>query len=105
MNIKILGTEYNLKVLEELPDTNCDGLCYTYEKQILVKDQNKMLDTDSSEDAKKARYNEVVRHEVIHAFFNESGLDSYSSDETLIEYLSRQIPKMQEVFNLLEVSN
>lgn len=40
---------------------------------------------------------------MIHAFFDESGLESYSDNEELVDWLAVQIPKINDVFSLLKV--
>ncbi len=35
-----------------------------------------------------------MRHEVIHAFFHESGLPRYGQDEELVEWIALQIRKI-----------
>lgn len=96
--ISILGTEYNIAVDDTLEKTNCDGLCKKYEKQIMIRSVGAMLCDDDSTETKKKRYDEVLRHEIIHAFFSESGLDDYSNNEQLVNYLAIQFPKMLKAF-------
>lgn len=62
-----------------------------------------MLLPVDSDAIKQRRYNEVVRHEAIHAFFHESGLDGYSADEQLVDWLAMQFPKMYRLFKEHEV--
>ena len=54
---------------------------------------------------KMKRYREVMRHEIIHAFFSEAGLDDYSDNEQLVNWLAIQIPKMNDVFTMLKVGD
>ena len=96
--VNILGTEYSLKVDDSLEKTSCDGVCKEYDKQIEIRSVDAMLSDDDSTETKKKRYNEVLRHEIIHAFFSESGLDDYSSNEQLVTWLAIQFPKMQKAF-------
>lgn len=95
--INILGTEYSLKVDESLKNEGVAGLCKKYDKEISVRNVESMLDDDSIA-AKKMRYGEVLRHEIIHAFFSESGLGDYSDNEQLVDWLAAQFPKMAKVF-------
>lgn len=97
-SINILGTEYSVAIDDTLEKTNCDGLCKEYDKQIAVRSVGAMLSDDDSTETKKTRYNEVLRHEIIHAFFSESGLDDYSGNEQLVNWLAIQFPKMQKAF-------
>lgn len=53
------------------------------------------LHTPLSEDKCLASY-QVIRHEVIHAFFAESGLIEYGNDEVLVDWMAKQLPKIQE---------
>lgn len=99
----ILGTEYNLiRDDATLKDINADGECRGYSKTIRIRPLKDMLYGEASNDEKKKRYDEVLRHEVIHAFFNECGLDGYSDDEELVSWIAAQFPKMLKVFQELD---
>lgn len=43
---------------------------------------------------KRERRKEVIRHELVHAFFHESGLEQYSDDEVLVAWIAQQFPKI-----------
>lgn len=101
--VNILGTEYSIKVDDTLEKTNCDGLCKEYGKSITVRSVGVMLCDDDSTETKKKRYNEVLRHEIIHAFFSEAGLDDYSSNEQLVNWIAIQFPKMLSTFQELDI--
>lgn len=109
-NMDILGTNYTI-----INDNECllqesrDGSCDIYAKIINVKSEDKMLIDTIDEDSKRKRHQEVMRHEIIHAFLFESGLDSYTENEELVDWIAIQFPKMikamKEVKSLpLEVS-
>lgn len=70
-------------------------------KKITVKSMAKILDPEDEDEIKRKRFNEVCRHEIIHAFLFESGLIDECSDEQLVNYLAMQIPKMLKVFQEL----
>ena len=38
--------------------------------------------------------NKVLRHEIVHAFFHESGCSEWTNDENLVEWIAIQVPKM-----------
>lgn len=98
MKVNILGTEYNLIVNDVLEVPDADGLCKEYTKEISIRKMENMLcDQDTNEDKKK-RYDEVLRHEIIHAFFTESGLDDYAGNEQLVDWLAKQFPKIFKAF-------
>lgn len=96
--MKILGQEYEVVQDESLKYTDVDGLCLKYSKQIKIRPMQNMLDDSDDEAEKRKRYNEVLRHEAIHAFFSESGLDCYSNNEELVDWIANQFPKMYETF-------
>ena len=104
--VNILGTNYI--IIEDndyLIASNADGECRPYAKQILIRNENNMLEKDLPVLQKMQRKNEVLRHEIIHAFFYESGLDDYCIDEKLVTYLSIQFPKLQSIFEKLDIEN
>lgn len=97
--MNILGTEYTFEHnIQLLNDMCADGVCQQYNKRIAVREIADMLEDSDNVEAKKMRYNEVCRHEVIHAFFGESGLEGYNNDEALVVFLSVNFPKMAKIF-------
>ncbi len=102
MKINILGTEYNIIFdAEEKDDSKLKGLSgYTdfSIKKIIIRRLEK--DDASLEDLEFYK-KEVLRHEIVHAFFYESGLDGscdYARNEELIDWIAIQFTKMLEVF-------
>lgn len=98
MKIDILGTKYTIKEDLDIVKEGFDGVCKGYSKSIKIRPVHAMLDDNSTDEEKAKRYKEVMRHELIHAFFSESGLDEYSSNEQLVEWIAIQFPKMQKAF-------
>lgn len=102
MKINILGTEYDLcigteKEYPKLKDK--DGLCDTSTKKIIVRDmEDQKDDPDSLEDLETYK-RKVIRHEIIHAMFYESGLSNEYNDETLVDWIAIQAPKLFTAFN------
>jgi hypothetical protein len=47
-------------------------------------------------------YNEVMRHELVHAFFYESGLCEYSDNEQLVDWIATQYDKLHKAFGEAE---
>lgn len=102
MVTNILGTVYVIRENNELIESKQDGTHNAYNKVIEIRSIENMLEKEASDLAKKKRYDEVVRHEVIHAFFSESGLSEYWEDETLVDWMAVQFPKIAKVFKELE---
>lgn len=95
--VNILGMEYEILVQSEkenpkLKDNN--GLCEPYSKKLIINDFEECKDdpmiVENFEEFKK----KVLRHECFHAFFGEAGMSSYETDETLIDWLAIQSPKI-----------
>lgn len=62
-----------------------------------------MLNDADNFEIKVKRYNEVLRHEIIHAMFYESGLMEYCDNEELVNYIAMQTPKLFDIFNSLTI--
>lgn len=101
--VNILGTEYGIEVDENLIKTDADGICEEYKKKITVRPLPDMLTEQDDDATKLKRYNEVLRHELFHAYFSESGLDDYSANEQLVNWLAIQSPKIFKVFQELDI--
>lgn len=106
MKITILGQEYEIIHQTEKENQkleNADGICETYSKKIILNNFEISSNTlDNVEDYK----NKVLRHEVIHAFIHESGLDlmsEWARNEEMVDFFAIQIPKMIEVFRELKI--
>lgn len=96
-SVNILGTEYTITEDESLVNDDADGLTRVFKHQIFVRPYKKMLDADDSDNEKKACYRETIRHEIIHAFFKESGNEEYYIDEHLVQTLAVLYPKINTV--------
>lgn len=97
--MKILGRKYEIVIDPDLIEQGADGLCMKYDKQIRIRPVDKMLGADDPTQAKEKRFKEVLRHEVIHAFFIEAGLDCYSDNEELVDWIANMFPAMLKQFD------
>ena len=104
--INILGTDYTIvhQTEEENPKLeNANGICETYSKEIIL--DNFTIDKNTLKNVEKFM-DKTLRHEVIHAFLHESGLDNnsdYARDEELVDWIAIQFPKMYKAFKELGV--
>ena len=98
MKVNVLGTEYEIITDDSIISKGVDGLCKSYDKEIVIRSKGEMLCSEDSEATKELRYKEVLRHELVHAFFDESGLDDYSNNEQLVNWIAAQVPKMLKAF-------
>lgn len=99
--VNVLGTDYEIKSNEDIYKTLIEsqntGECDMYAKVISISPQEYIIN-DIREDVRKSVYNICMRHEILHAFFHEAGVDKYSADETLVDFIAMQFPKMKELF-------
>lgn len=104
--INILGTKYNLVFVpednERLKKLGADGYADTTTKELCVAyfepDDRSMADLDTYQ-------RKVIRHEIIHAFFYESGLwnnshdiTSWACDEEMVDWFAIQHSKIHKAF-------
>lgn len=107
MKVNILGTEYTIEYHKAAEDQKisdgCDGYCDTSVKLIVVEE----MEADPNSKADLVFYgNQVLRHEIIHAFMHESGLDAnsccfengWATNEEMIDWFAIQSPKIFTAF-------
>ena len=107
MKIHILGAEWTISTSRKKDDEEFSIGCadgwsdYTKRKIVVMDKEDYPPQTD-----KDKYYNQILRHELIHAFLNESGLVSGSCDwhcEEMVDWLAIQSPKIFEVFKNLDL--
>lgn len=102
VNVNILGTEYTVerrKIDKDVKLDTRDGYCDETIKLIVVEDFR-----EDAESVKDLAYIEekILRHEIIHAFLNESGLtvnSEWARNEEMVDFFAIQLPKMVKVMN------
>lgn len=112
MIVNILGTDYKIIVKkydeeEAFERRSIDGYCDGYTKQIVVCDMAtyKGWEHETKETIEQCQ-KATLRHEIVHAFLNESGLmDStfaydggWSKNEEMVDWIALQSPKMYKAF-------
>jgi hypothetical protein len=100
MKISILGQEYDYAEIDARDDvkmTGLDGYCDGYGKIIRVNIAFNLSDQTNISDL-EAYKRQVKRHEIVHAFFEESGLEEYKGNELLVEWIAKQFPKLTKAF-------
>ena len=98
MDINILGTKYDFQfdTTENQELVNAYGVCLIFDKKIIVRKQS--LIDGVSQDAKKYRHDHVIRHELIHAIAEESGVQ-YGNDEALVDWIAHIIPLVNRAYD------
>lgn len=104
MKVNVLGTEYTITECIKADNpymTNCDGYCDKTSKTIAIAKKPDDCDLDDFEVYRK----QVLRHEIIHAFLNESGMQEcfehanrFGHEETMVDWIAIQFPKMIKAF-------
>ena len=98
MRIDVLGTKYAVYERDNLP--NCDGYCDKTTKTIVITKKT----PDSNLGDWEVYRRKILRHEIIHAFLFESGLHenwehkAYGHNETYVDWIAAQFPKLQKAF-------
>lgn len=111
MKVDILGTKYKIEVHKvsedrKLRDNNWAGYCGEETKLIVIADMSEKLYFDMDETEREIYRKSVLRHEITHAFLNESGLSDCSSVpekgwakyEEMIDWFAIQSPKIYKAF-------
>lgn len=110
--VNILGTEYTIethKVSEDeyLEKNRLAGYCGEDSKLIVIADMSEeKYFSDMNEKEKKSYRKRTLRHEIIHAFLNESGLSdnsnrfdgAWAKNEEMVDWFAIQSSKIFKVF-------
>ena len=103
MKANILGTTYKIK-RKNLKDADVDGWFDGTSKTIVIRKDN-YNNVGNFEYLMKKQ----LRHEIIHAFLYESGLDcnfehlqQFGHEETMVDWIAIQFPKIYEVYKEVE---
>lgn len=110
--INVLGMEYRIethKVSEDsyLEENKLAGYCGEEDKLIVVADMSEeKYFTGMDEKTQEAYWKKTLRHEIMHAFFNESGLSdssnqyggAWAKNEEMVDWFAIQSPKIFKVY-------
>lgn len=108
--VNVLGTEYT--ILQESKEERSkfstvkdyDGCCDFSTKNIYIAEISE--ENDYYWEDYKAHRDKTIRHELVHAFLFESGLDNNSEwarNEEIIDWIAIQIPKISKMMSELEI--
>ena len=113
--VNILGTKYtlrkvNLGVDEYIDSKGLGGYCNGVAKEIVILNLKTLPDlANEPNEVLKRQERETIRHEIIHAFLNESGLGwntlpidkAWAKNEEMVDWIAIQFPKILKVFKEL----
>lgn len=115
--VNILGTEYTIethKISEDetMKKNQWSGYCDEEQKLIVVADmtEKEFIDIDSA-DGQEQYIKKTLRHEITHAFLNESGLSdnastpacAWAKHEEMVDWFAIQSPKIFKLFTELDL--
>lgn len=112
MKVDILGTQYEIAVVkydeeEAFARRSIDGYCDGYTKKIVVCDMTTCKGWENEpKETREAAQKHTLRHEIVHAFLDESGLmDStfaydggWSKCEEMIDWIAIQGEKIYKAW-------
>ena len=112
MIINVLGTEYTITVKKYDEDEvferrSIDGYCDGLTKQIVQCDMHTYKGWEHEPEATiKEAQKQTLRHEIVHAFFNESGLadsslnldGAWAKNEEMVDWIALQGPKIYKAW-------
>ena len=110
--VNILGTEYRIEVHKRSEDEfmknkSADGYCSEDGRFIVIADTfDKDQFPDMNEDEATEYKKRLLRHEIVHAFLNESGLSvsasipagAWAKHEEMVDWIAIQFPKIMKAF-------
>lgn len=107
--VNVLGTEYQInfrKISDDKDLEEAEGYCCMSSNRIVIRSEN------PEEIENFERYQKrVIRHELIHAFLQESGLaqnsiedvGAWARNEEMVDWFAHQSPKIFEIFQELDL--
>ena len=111
-SVKILGTTYTVRKVgygqdELMTRLQYGGYCDGTSKEIVLLELKTVPDwANEPRECIVKKEKETIRHEIIHAFLNESGLGwnslhverAWAKNEEMVDWIAIQFPKILKVF-------
>lgn len=112
LTITVLGDTYKIRTADPaedpvLRDNDFAAYCNAITREIVIGDLDKNpCYKHCTEAEKKQIYKRLLRHEIVHAFFDESGLahsanscdSAWSTNEEMVDWIAIQGPKIYEAW-------
>lgn len=100
--LNVLGTEYDVELLEHEDETMKSLNCVGYTDKTTKEIKSKLYKNERLVDNKnpKVNTNITLRHELIHAFLYECGIDfgMQFHNEECVDFFAMQFPKLAKIF-------
>lgn len=115
--INILGTEYTIETHKVSDDSYLEknklaGYCGEDSKLIVIADMSEeKYFPEMGEKEQEVYRKRTLRHEIMHAFLNESGLSDssnhydgpWANNEEMVDWFAIQSPKIFKVYSELDI--
>lgn len=118
-DVHVLGTPYKVKIMasehdadfENYPELN--GYCDPSTKTLAIRSAESLVEHQKGKGYLPVENPHVdildtIRHEIVHAFMNESGIDANSTkwahDEQLVDWLVQMMPRIESLMQSI-ISN
>lgn len=111
--VNILGSEWAIEFRKQDEDQNLidnDGYTDSSVKLIVIDDMTSYENENNRKKDIPAYQKQILRHEIIHAFLVESGLDGnghpcdhWEYNEEMVDWIAIQSPKLFKVFRELNI--
>ena len=112
MIVNVLGAEYTIEIKKYAEDEaferrSIDGYCDWLTKKIVVCDMSTYKGWEhETKETISASEKKTLRHEIVHAFFDESGLGSntfsvdgpWATNEEMVDWIAVQGPKIYKAW-------
>ncbi|MBQ7792923.1 MAG: hypothetical protein IJ366_00555 [Clostridia bacterium] len=111
MTVNILGTEYKIIVKnydeeEAFSKNSYSGFCNGYKKEIVLCDMHTFKGWENEDEETIVNcHKQDLRHEIVHAFFYESGLwdnsccgGAWAKNEEMVDWIALQGEKIYEAW-------
>ena len=114
-NVNVLGTVYRIEIRNKaddkyLSEQSVEGYCSEDAKLIVLDNLKDIPDYVLTDAEKENHIKSTLRHELVHAFLNESGLswsanqfgNAWAKNEEMVDWFAIQSPKIFEAFRQVE---
>lgn len=116
LKVNVLGTDYEIIIRDYNKEPyfkkyDADGFCDSIRKEIVLCNMLTHPDFDETKEYFETYKKQVLRHEIVHAFFNESGLEcnsgiisnlGWAKNEEMVDWIALQGLKLYNAWQSVD---
>ena len=116
LKVNILGTDYEIIIRDYDKEPyfkkyDADGFCDSIRKEIVLCNMLTHPDFDETKEYFETYKKQVLRHEIVHTFFNESGLEynsgiisnlGWAKNEEMVDWIALQGLKLYNAWQSVD---